>query len=58
MLDSFFTTDKLFLILTNSGKPVYTSSGDLYQLSPLIATLYAMVAKVQSFEVRAKSEGK
>jgi hypothetical protein len=25
MLDSFFTTDKIFIILTNSGKPIYSS---------------------------------
>jgi hypothetical protein len=42
----FFTVEKLFLIMTNSGKPVYSSHGDIYQLSPIIATLYAMLAKL------------
>lgn len=50
MLEEFFTCEKLFLILTNSGKPIYSSQGDIYQLSPIIATLYAMIAKIQTIE--------
>jgi hypothetical protein len=45
-MEKFFMVDKLFLIMTNSGKPVYSSQGDIYQLSPIIATLYAMLSKL------------
>lgn len=27
---SFFMKEKIFLILTNAGKPVYSSFGDIY----------------------------
>jgi len=50
-LEKFFKVEKLFLIMTNSGKPVYSSQGDIYQLSPIIATLYAMLSKLQTIEV-------
>lgn len=34
--------------------PIFlASNGDIYQLSPLIATLYAMISKVQSFDTSA-----
>lgn len=50
-VEKFFKVEKLFIIMTNSGKPVYSSQGDIYQLSPIIATLYAMLSKLQTIEV-------
>jgi hypothetical protein len=38
--------------LTSAGKPVYTSQGDIYHLSPIIATLYAIISKVETFNVK------
>ena len=58
-MEKFFMVDKLFLIMTNSGKPVYSSQGDIYQLSPIIATLYAMLSKLQTIEIpRVTTSGK
>ncbi len=58
-MEKFFKVDKLFLIMTNSGKPVYSSQGDIYQLSPIIATLYAMLSKLQTIEIpRVTTSGK
>ena len=37
------------MILTNAGKPVFTMNGDIYNLSPIFATLYAIVSKAQTF---------
>ena len=44
----FFRTDKLFLIMTTAGKPVFSSHGDIQTLAPIIATLYAMISKVET----------
>eukprot|EP00347_Sterkiella_histriomuscorum_P024317 403331550 len=46
----FFKQEKVFIILTNAGKPVYSSYGDIYQMSPIIATLYAIISKVNTFK--------
>eukprot|EP00347_Sterkiella_histriomuscorum_P009279 403341817 len=49
-LQAFFSNERLYLVFTNAGKPVYSSYGDIYQLSPIIATLYAILSKVHTFE--------
>lgn len=51
-LEDFFSSDKLFLVFTNAGKPVYTSHGDIYRLSPIIATLYAIISKIETFSIK------
>ena len=48
--DKFLQQDRNYIILTNSGKPVFCAYGDMYTLSSLFATLYAMVSKVQTYE--------
>jgi len=45
-LDEFFALDRNYIILTNSGKPVFSWRGDMYVLSSVYATLYAMISKV------------
>ncbi|CDW87641.1 UNKNOWN [Stylonychia lemnae] len=49
-LHAFFSNQRLYMVFTNAGKPVYSSYGDIYQLSPIIATLYAILSKVHTFE--------
>ena len=49
-LDEFFALDRNYIILTNSGKPVFSWRGDMYVLSSVYATLYAMISKVQTYE--------
>jgi hypothetical protein len=44
-LEKFFQADRHYMILTNAGKPVFTMNGDIYNLSPIFATLYAIVSK-------------
>jgi hypothetical protein len=53
-LEEFFTSDKLFLVFTNAGKPVFTSHGDIYHLSPIIATLYAIISKIETFNIKQR----
>jgi len=48
-LEKFFQADRHYMILTNAGKPVFTLNGDIYNLSPIFATLYAIVAKAQTY---------
>ena len=48
-LDEFFEQETNFIILTNAGKPIYAMHGDIYSLSSIFATLYAMISKVQTF---------
>jgi len=38
------------MIFTNAGKPVFSSTGDIYHLSPIIATLYAIISKYETFQ--------
>lgn len=51
-MEAFFENERNYIILTNSGKPVFSTYGDIYTLSSLYATLYAMVSKVQTFEFK------
>ena len=43
-MDAFFGCDRNYIILTNSGKPVFSQHGDMYTLSSVYATLYAMLS--------------
>ena len=45
-MDNFFSLERNYIILTNSGKPVFSAYGDMYTLSSVYATLYAMISKV------------
>jgi len=45
-MKTFFECDRNYIILTNSGKPVFSYKGDMYTLSSLYATLYAVISKV------------
>ena len=45
-LKQFFALDRNYIILTNSGKPVFSFQGDMYTLSSIYATLYAMISKI------------
>lgn len=36
--------------MTTAGKPVFSSHGDIQTLAPIIATLYAMISKVETIE--------
>ena len=45
-MDNFFSLDRNYIILTNSRKPVFSAYGDMYTLSSVYATLYAMISKV------------
>ncbi len=38
------------MIMTTAGKPVYSLHGDIYVLSPLFATLYAIISKIEAFK--------
>ena len=51
-LDSFFDSDHNFVILSNAGKPIYSLNGDIYSLSSVYATLYAMISKVQNYKFK------
>ncbi len=48
-LHSFFQSERHYLIMTNAGKPVYSMNGDIYQLSPIFATIYAIISKTQTY---------
>lgn len=48
-MQAFFGCDRNYIILTNSGKPVFAQHGDMYTLSSIYATLYAMISKVQTY---------
>ena len=51
-LDSFFAVDRNYIILTNSGKPIFSAHGDMYNLSSVYATLYAMASKVSTYRFK------
>jgi hypothetical protein len=36
--------------MTTAGKPVYSLHGDIYVLSPIFATLYAIISKIEAFK--------
>ena len=44
-MENFFKSVRNYIILTNSGKPVFSTSGDIYALSSIYASLYAMISK-------------
>ena len=44
-MNKFFSLDRNYIILTNSGKPVFSAYGDMYTLSSVYATLYAIISK-------------
>ena len=52
VLQKFFQYDRNYIILTNSGKPVFSYQGDMYTLSSVYATLYAIISKVQTYEFK------
>ena len=51
-MNKFFSLDRNYIILTNSGKPVFSAYGDMYTLSSVYATLYAIVSKAQTYECK------
>lgn len=51
-LNKFFDSDRNFIILSNAGKPIYSLHGDIYNLSSIYATLYAMISKIQTFQFK------
>ena len=50
-MDEFFGLQRNYIILTNSGKPVFSYKGDMYLLSSIYATLYAIISKAQTYEL-------
>mgnify|MGYP002177358947 CR=1 FL=1 len=48
----FFKIKRNYIILTNSGKPVFSYQGDMYLLSSIYATLYAIISKVQTYDLQ------
>ena len=48
-MKEFFSLKRNYIILTNSGKPVFSYKGDMYTLSSIYATLYAMISKVGTY---------
>jgi len=48
-LDEMYRIRKHYLILSDAGKPVYSRYGDLNNLSPFIATISAILPKIQSY---------
>ena len=48
--DQFFSQERNYIILTNSGKPVFCAHGNMYTLSSVFATLYAIISKVQTYQ--------
>ena len=51
-LDNFFDHERNFVVLSNAGKPIYALHGDIYNLSSVYATLYAMISKVQTYKFK------
>lgn len=49
-LDEFFKFDRNYIILSNSGKPIFSFQGDMYSLSTFYATLYAVISKMQTYK--------
>ena len=56
-MEEFFGSERNYIILSNSGKPIFSTHGDIYTLSSVYATLYAMVSKVQTFEFTTEIDG-
>ena len=55
-MDAFFGCDRNYIILTNSGKPVFSQHADMYTLSSVYATLYAMLSKAQTYQFPEEKE--
>lgn len=49
-MEAFFGNERNYIILTNTGKPVFSQYGDIYTLSSIYATLYAMISKGSTYE--------
>lgn len=48
-LDEMYRIRKHYLIMTDAGKPVYTRYGDEMNIAPFIATVSAILPKIQSY---------
>ena len=48
-LDELYRIRKHYLVLTDAGKPVYTRYGDEMNIAPFIATISAILPKIQSY---------
>jgi hypothetical protein len=48
-LDELYRIRKHYIVLTDAGKPVYTRYGDEMNLAPFIATVSAILPKIQSY---------
>ena len=57
-MEEFFGSERNYIILSNSGKPIFSAHGDIYTLSSVYATLYAMISKVQTFEFTTEIDGR
>ena len=57
-MEEFFGSERNYIILSNSGKPIFSTYGDIYTLSSVYATLYAMISKVQTFEFTTEIDGR
>ena len=49
-MENFFGSERNYIILTNTGKPVFATYGDIYTLSSIYATLYAMISKASTYD--------
>lgn len=49
-MEAFFKNERNYIILTNTGKPVFALHGDIYTLSSIYATLYAMISKSSTYD--------
>jgi len=57
-MEEFFGSERNYIILSNSGKPIFSTHGDIYTLSSVYATLYAIISKVQTFEFTTEIDGR
>lgn len=48
-LSEFYQIRKHFLIFTDAGKPIYSRYGDENILAPFVATLSAVMPKIQNY---------
>lgn len=48
-MEEFYKIRKHFLIFTEAGKPVYSRHGDEMNLAPFIATMSAIIPKLQTY---------
>ena len=57
-LDEFHRIRKHYIVLTDAGKPVYTRYGDEINLAPFIATISAILPKIQSYFWRSEVDAR